>query len=37
MCYPEIMSKNRKGNDIVERANKDNIIFGAIEDLEVRQ
>jgi microsomal prostaglandin-E synthase 2 len=35
-CYPEIMSKDRKGNDIVERGNKYNIMYGTTEDLEVR-
>lgn len=36
-CYPEIVSKDRKGNDVVVRGNKYRIMYGTTEALEARQ
>ena len=36
-CYPEILNKDRRGKEIVERGNKYNIMYGTTEDLEARQ
>ena len=35
--YPEIMSKDRKGKDVVVRGNKYRIMYGTTDDLEERE